>query len=326
MKILITGATGFIGKNLALTLRDKHDLRCLVYEQNREGAYFLDRIGAEVEFGDITDKESLTGITQNVDVVYHLAAQRRGWNSDPDSSYRVNVLGTKNILEESLATSIKQFIHCSTSSVIGPVKDQALDETYAGRDESKTYYKTKLAADRLVSSVSDRLNTTILMPSLIYGPYDEHHLQIFAAVRDDRIHFVGRANNLFQPTYIDDCVRAFTLTMNEQAAIGEKFIVCANRTYTSKEIVYAIARAMDKDISPLSIPYPVAQLSCLLLEGAGRLLDHKPPLNQRVIDWFTENHFFDNSKIKERLNFEPQVSLAEGMSKTVDWYRNHNWL
>jgi len=326
MKILITGAGGFIGKNLALKLRDKHDIRCLVYDNEEQATNFFSRLGTEVIIGDVTDKGSLSGITEDIGVVFHLAAQRRGWSVSPDLSYQVNVLGTKNVVEESLAEPVDHFLHCSTSSIIGPVRDRPLDESYPDRDRSKLYYRTKLMGNKVVSSVSDRLNTTILLPSFVYGPHDDHHLRIFRAVKQNRLHFVGRADNKFQPTYIDDCLQAFTLAMQDKRAFGENFIVCADKVFTTEEIIFAIAQALNRDISPLHIPYLPAQVTSLLLEVIGSLAGFKPPLNQRVIDWFRENHFFDNSKIKETLGFKPQFDLKQGLEETANWYISHNWL
>lgn len=326
MKILVTGSGGFIGKNLVSRLGKKYEIKSFLFHKQKEEMSFLKERSSEVILGDVTDERTLKGILEDIDVVINLSAQRRGWETSLNSSYEVNVLGTKNIINESIKNDVEQFIHCSTSSVIGPVQDKPLDENYNGRDTSKIYYKTKLKGDRIVLSHEDQINTTIIMPTLIYGPHDDHHLQLFKAIRDKKIHFVGRGDNIFQPGYIDDCIKGFDLSINNEDAYGEEFIIGGNKYKTTREIIYTIANVMDKDISPLHIPRPVAQIGCYASEFAGKIFGFQPKLRQRIVDWFTENHFFDISKAEEMLNFKPQVGLKEGIEKTVNWYKENDWL
>ena len=327
MKVLVTGAGGFIGKNLVEKLLEQgHDVKSLVYSEKEEEKHFLQELGSETVIGDITDKETLEGISEDVEVVINLAAQRRGWESDENTAKEVNVHGTENILDECIENNVDHFIHCSTSSIIGPVEDEPLDESSEKRDTSRVYYRTKLQGDRKVIDRMDEINATIVLPPLVYGPHDEHHLPLFEAVKEKKIHFVGKGDNLFQPTYIDDCTNGFIMCMKNEDAYGERFIIANDTPRSTKDIIYAIADSADVDINPIHFPRSISWIGYHVLETAGNILGFKPPLTRRVYDWFTENHFFDVSKAKEVLGFQPRYSLEEGIEETVEWYEENGWL
>lgn len=326
MKILVTGAGGFIGKNFVAHLTRNYDVKCMLYKNNTDEQSFLESKGAHVEVGDITKKSSIKNITNDVDVVYNLAAQRRGWTKNMYNSYRVNVVGTKNIIKDSINNSVKHFIHCSTSSILGPIKNKPATEDYDSYDKSKVYYVTKYLADEVVKKYAKKIKYTIVMPPLVYGPHDHHHLPIFKAVKENKIHFVGKGNNLFQPTYIDDCVKGFSQVILNKKAYNEKFIIANDQPKTTKEIIYTIAQEMDKEISPKHLPKPISKGGSYFLEGLGKIFGFKPPLNERVYDWFTENHYFDTTKAKKILDYKADFDLREGIKKTIDWYENEGWL
>ena len=327
MEVLVTGAGGFIGKNLVKELCEKgYDVTSFVYKGKKEEKTFLEEQGSNTILGDITTQEEVKGITEGYDVVINLAAQRRGWTASEKDAYHVNVLGTKYLVEDAIENGVDHFIHCSTSSIIGPVEDKPLTEESDKRDESRVYYKTKLEGDRTVLERKDEINVTVVLPPLVYGPHDHHHLEIFEAVKQDKIHFVGKGDNLFQPTYIDDCTKGFLLCIKNEETYGERFIIAYDEPRTSKDIIYSIADGFDKDISPIHFPKPLCWVGYHVLEFFGNIFNFKPPLNKRVYDWFTENHFFDVSKAKEVLDFEPEYSLEEGTKLTCEWYEENGWL
>lgn len=326
MNILVTGAGGFIGRNMVERLVEEgYDVTAFVYEKNETDS-LLEELGVEIIKGDITRKESVKGLTEGFDIVLNFASQIRGWTETENTSHMVNVVGTRYLIEDCMDNGVEQFIHCSTSSIIGPVEDEPLDESSDRRDRSRVYYRTKLEGEREVMSRKDDIPVTVLLPPLVYGPHDTHHLKIFEAVRDKKIHFVGKGDNLFQPTYIDDFLEGAILTIKNEDAYGERFIIGNDRPRTTHDIIYSIADGFGIDINPLHVPRSAAWIGYHVLEFAGNVFGFKPPLTERVYDWFTENHHFDVSKAKDVLGFEPEVSLEEGMRKTVEWYQENGWL
>ena len=123
MKILITGATGFIGKNLVPELVSKsHKVRCLVRKTSRkEDINYLKKLKVELFNGDLINKKSLKGICRGIDIVYHLTGVLGSFNASEKLMFDINVRGTENILNESKEGKVKKFIFCSSAGVLGPI-------------------------------------------------------------------------------------------------------------------------------------------------------------------------------------------------------------
>ncbi len=323
MDILITGAGGFVGKNLVKRFADKHDVRCMLFKP--EDTSFFKNMGVDISKGDVVDRSSLDGITDNIDIVFNLAAQKKGWVEDEKLSWDVNVLGTKNILQESIESGVGQFVQCSTSSIIGPVNDVPLNEDSKRYDTSRVYYRTKLEGERVVLSKMDEIDVTIISPTLCYGPHDFYHLPIFNAVKSKKIHFVGNGDNIHQPTYAIDMVRGFELVIGNKDAFGEKFLIGAEPK-TTAEFINTIAEELGVDIDPLHFPVSIAKAGAYILGNVGGVFGVEPRLNQKVVDFFTENHFYDISKARDVLGYETNVDLREGIRKTIEWYDDNGFL
>jgi nucleoside-diphosphate-sugar epimerase len=322
--ILVTGATGFIGSHLVENIVKKHNLRCLV--RTNSDTTFLKKLGVEINFGDLTKKETLHGVTKDIDVVFHIAAQMRKWNLPANVYWNINVTGTKNILEESLKENVNQFIHCSTVSIIGPFKGKPLNENYTSYNTSNIYNKTKAEAEKFVLSYRSLMPITIIYPDLIFGPRNFNYLPLFRAIKHKKIQFIGNGDNFHQPTFVSDVVQGFMLVFKNKKAIGEKFIIVSEKPITTKEMIYTISDEFDVKISPLHIPLNLAKMGRFVLEGLGQMLNFEPPLTQAIIDFFTINHAYEISKAKKILGYKPKITFKEGVKKTIEWYTENKLL
>ena len=322
--ILVTGASGFIGSHLVENIVKKHNVRCLV--RVNSDTTFLKKLGVEINIGDLTKKQTLHGITKDIDVVFHLAAQMRKWNL-PENIYRdINVTGTKNILEASLKESIDQFIHCSTASIIGPFKGKPLNETYTSYNTRNVYNKTKAEAEKIVLSHKNSIPITVIYPDLVFGPRNFNYLPLFRAIKHKKIQLIGNGDNFHQPTFVSDIIQGFMLVFKNKKAIGEKFIIASEKPITSREMIYTIADEFDVKISPLHIPLNLAKMSRFVIEGLGQMLNYEPPLTQAIIDFFTVNHAYDISKAKKILGYKPRINFKDGVKRTIEWYTENNLL
>ncbi len=243
MKVLVTGATGDIGSALCIRLLDSgYRLRALV--RNSSDASFLKQKGAELWQGDITDKDSLTGVADNVQAVFHLAAVL--WVPNPKVEIpKVNYYGTVNIAQECLDKGIKRFIFTSFPLVLGPHKN-TLNELFPQFAPSPpnfyhALYKKKAEEYLLELEREEKLPVSILRLGTVYGPQMLLIRKIVPLIKKGVFAIAGNGDNLVQMVHIDDVLQGMILALEKEKAMGNIYNICDDKTVTMKEFIYAIA-------------------------------------------------------------------------------------
>lgn len=326
MNILVTGGTGFIGRNLINSLTEgPHKIKLL--SRNKEAAELWAQPNVEVLFGDVTEPESLQGLFLGVEVVYHLAG-KLGEAGVAEEVYRkLHYQGTKNVLEAALSAGfVKRFIHCSSAGVQGPILTPPADESlpYA---PSNIYEETKAEAEKLVLEYHKQhgLPVIILRPEFVYGPGDLHVLGLFQAIKRGMFVIFGQGRSLLHPTYIDDTVQALMRCLEVSNQWGEVFIIGGERPLTVEELAYTIADALGVK-RPYHVPMWLGYTGAVVLEILGKCLGIDPPLNRTRLKFFTENRAFDITKARKQLGYSPQFGFAQGVKQTLDWYKEQGHL
>jgi NADH dehydrogenase len=231
--LLITGATGFFGKNLLRILCEKKiKTRCLA----RDGRKINNYEGLEVIEGDILDKEVLYKATQNIDTVIHLAAVIK--SSNPKEITAINVEGTKNLVEACIKNRIKKIIYMSS-----------LDATL---NRTNTYGRTKLMGEEIIKNSG--IDYIILRPSLIYGrgSKDISLLSKFIA-KHFIIPVIGSGNGKLQPVYVDD-VCEIILKFISSDRKNKTYFIAGEQKVTLNDLIDNIARLFSKKVIKLHIP------------------------------------------------------------------------
>ncbi len=324
MKVLVTGATGFVGGHLVKRLiNDGHSVRALV-RRGRDIKGFDSRV--EIVYGDITDSHSLDDATRNADIVYHSAALVRE-AAVPDSLfYEINVRGTENLLEASFRHGIKRFIHISTCGVHGDVRNPPATEDSPFNPED-IYQKTKIESERLVMDFRKKgLPVVIIRPAGIYGPGDTRLLKLFKLIKGRKFIMVGDGKTLFHLVYIDDLIDALILAGQVPDAEGEAFLIAGERYLSLNELTKIIADFFGVLQRKLHLPVLPIRLLAIAMEFTFKPLRIEPPLFRRRVDFFRKNRAFDISKAKRILGYRPGVDIEEGVRLTVDWYRREGLL
>lgn len=324
MRVLVTGATGFTGGHLARELcRRGHDVVALVRDERKAAP--LKDLGMELRAGDLTDRDAVARAVAGCNVVYHIAAMYREAKHGDEMYRRVNVDGTRHIVEEARRAKVGRVVHCSTVGVHGDVAVPASESApFAPGD---IYQQTKLEAELLVSALMrDGFPGVIFRPVGIHGPGDLRFLKLFRTVARGQFRMIGSGDVLYHMTYIDDLVNGIILCGEHPAALGQTYILSGPRYTTLNELVEAIAVAVERPVPRGRIPLFPVKVAARMCEMLCKPLGMEPPLHMRRLDFFIKDRGFTSAKAHRELGYVPRVALADGLAHTAHWYRKQGLL
>jgi dihydroflavonol-4-reductase len=323
MKVLVTGATGFTGGHLARALlRDGVDVAALVRPSGLARASELQAGGAEIRAGDLQDAASLSRAAEGCEVVYHIAATYREAGQSDSAYRRINVEGTRHLLDAARAAGVRRVVHCSTGGVHGHVEHPPADEN-APLAPGDVYQRSKLEAEQVAAEYGrqGRIEVVVARPIGIYGPGDLRFLKMFRGIARGRFPMLGSGAVFYHLTYIDDLVRGFRLCADVPQAAGRTYLLTGPGYTTLKELVALIAEELQ--VAPPRLHFPVwpVWLAGALCEAVCVPLRIDPPLFRRRVDFYRKSRAFTCRRATEELGYNPAVDLRTGIKRTADWYR-----
>jgi nucleoside-diphosphate-sugar epimerase len=313
MKYFVTGATGFVGGVLAKKLREQgHEVHASVRDPNKTTE--LQAIGVKLFKGDVTDKESMREAMRSVDGVYHVAGWYKIGVKDKSDAEKVNIQGTRNVLELMQELRISKGVYTSTCAVNSDTHGKVVDESYhfSGKHISE-YDRTKAAAHELAKEfIAKGLPLVIVMPGLIYGPGDTSSLRasIIQHLNSQLPMMPAEAGNC--PAHVEDVVQGHILAM-EKGRIGESYIIAGDRYLLFD--AFKLASQFSGKRPPKMAPAQMIKFMSVLAKPFDSFL---PPAytseGLRVIAGVT--YMGDNSKARRELGYDPRP-FREGWEETV---------
>ncbi|MGH9321441.1 MAG: NAD-dependent epimerase/dehydratase family protein [Vicinamibacteria bacterium] len=320
-RVLVTGATGFIGRYLVekLVERGADDVRVLV--RNLHKGAFLKDLPVEVVYGDLTSEESLKIALEGIDVVYHLGASMTGSWADYEAA---TVRATELLSEESLAREVKSFVLASTIAVYGVPAiargDRVTEDTPLATKELTFYIQSKIAAERSVKDAAERgLPATILRLGVVFGPGRPRLSRM--GYHAGRFHaLVGLNNNRLPGVYVDDAVEALVLAGEKPSKGLRTYNVVADTELKKLTYLRSLAKHRNSRNYYFFVPYPLVSAA----GGIARSIGVKNGIVTKVSGLLNPFHLkscsrelrFDNSRIRSELGWSPGESLEEQLRKT----------
>ncbi|HEU4602199.1 MAG TPA: NAD-dependent epimerase/dehydratase family protein [Steroidobacteraceae bacterium] len=329
MKLLITGATGFIGSQLALEARAAgHDVVLTGLVTNtaeRERCERLHRAGFEVQDGSLRVPAFARRIVSDCDAVIHLASAQRTAAMPGEYFFDTNVEATRLLLESSLRTGVKRFVLGSTVEVYDSGSASALseDSPVAPRGMERA---SKLAAEELVHLYRDRLQTTIVRIAECYGPEDFQLLKLLQLIERGVVPEIAGCRNLHQPIHVKDVARGLLRALEHDGAIGERFVLAGPAPITTRAMIEASANAMDARVHYARMPLVALVAAAALAEAAAKRFAFEPKVDRRCVDFYRESLWFSTEKAKNLLHFEATIGFQAGVRDLVSWYRQRGYL
>lgn len=309
-RVLVTGASGFVGKRLCEYLEDKgFDVTRAVRHADgtAKGTCSVGSVGPDTNWN-----EALTG----VDVIVHLAARVHVMEddaADPLAEYRrVNVDGTKKLAMVAVKAGVRRFIYVSTIKVNG---EATFGKAYSASDTPHPvddYARSKLEAEDCLWRIAAEtgLEVVIVRPPLVYGPgVRANFLRLFKWVCRGRPFPFLRVANSRSLVALDNLVDLLTVCVTHPQAAGKVLLVSDDEDVSTTELIRRISIHMEKHARMIAVPVSI-------LRGVARLFG-----KQAVIERLTGSLQVDISDTKEALNWNPPVTLDEALRETVTWYQ-----
>ena len=279
--ILITGATGFIGRYLVRRLSAAGDparVRCLV--RSGSDVAELEHLGVELIRGDVTDWEALRAATQGCQQVVHLANLYSFWEPDPSIYRRVNVEGTRLTAQAAIEAGVELFLHVSTVAIFGRPTEVPFNEASApGPRRFSEYARTKYEGDLIVEQMAREaaLPLAVLYPGSVLGAGDPKSSgRYIADVVRRRMPATLFADRVITWVHVNDVAKALERLLDVEDAVGRRYIVGSARM-TFHQLNHLIFEASGVRPPRLEVPDWISVLSARLLTAVSDLTGHAPP-------------------------------------------------
>lgn len=321
-KVLVTGATGFIGKFLISHLISHGFSVRILTRKYQEGSLFKD---VEQHIGDLTCPRSLQGMAEGIETVFHLGGYAHAWNENQESAeqhWMVNAKGTENVLSECTRANIKAFILFSTIKAVADAP-HCINETW-DHLPSSPYGKAKRFAEEqvLLMGKEHPIHVCILRLALVYGPgLKGNLLQMLKAI--DKKYFLPLPcvhNHRSLVSVYDICTAALLCAYSPKAN-GKLYYVCEQNTYSTYQIYESMHRALGRPLPSWHVPMWFFKL----LAASGNLLEllfkRRFPFNTQAFDKLFGSSQYSASRIQTELGFTTQYDLDALLPSVIENYR-----
>lgn len=324
MKILVTGGTGFIGKNLVGRLVEAgHEVRALARPTSNRSGF---PPGVEVALGDVTDLDSLRAAARGCQGAFHLAALVKTWSPDRRLFDRVNVQGLTNMLEAAREAGLSRVIYTSTFMALGPTDGRVADESqlHAEGAYCNDYERSKALADRLArKAAGEGFPIVLLYPGVVYGPGEMTDGNIVVKMIRDHLRgrlpgIVGPGDRRWSYAYVAD-VLAGHLAALEKGRLGERYLL-GGENATNNELFKLVEELTGKPAPRIHIPYSLAALMGRVALGLAWLTRIPPLLTHEVVEVFRHEWAYSSAKAERELGYRP-TPLRQGISCTLEWMK-----
>ena len=321
MRILVTGGTGFIGTHLVhRLLQTDHQVTCLVRKTSNTS--ILERLGIGFVFGDVTDPDSLSGAMNGHDCVMNLANVYSFWEADRDIYRRVNIDGTKNVMEAALRAGVAKVVHVSTCGIYGKPDDVPYtEESEPGQVQFSEYFRTKYIADEVVWEMYRNQNLPLVMvyPVGVMGPGDpkatgQYILRLLKRAMPARV----LENAMFTFVHVQDVAEIIYRAAIKEDNLGERYIA-GKFQHTFGDINRMVSEISGVKLPLLGLPDFTVMPTAWLLTGIADVIK-RPPVWGMAIDQMRtmkEGVRADGSKAERELGVA-YIPIRQAVQDAID--------
>ncbi len=323
-KVLITGATGFIGHHVVkANLAKGNKVRALVLPGDK-GEDGLRQQGVEVINGDIRDYEAVRRAVGDVDIIFHTAAVVTDW-APRKLFWEVTVGGAENICRAAVDAKVSRLVDISTCDVFGTDESIVMDESMPLQYWGEPYADSKIDAEKVMRRYHKEqgLPLTMVYPLWVFGEGDQTFVPLLADAIIKKELIFWRKGAIVWPTYIDNLVDLLMLISEDERAIGNGYLVHDGESTTLEEFCAGIAEAMGVPPIKTYIPYWLAMTAAWVMEFIWKLLRirMRPLLTTYTVTNLGSRFRFSIDKARRELGWKPRITYREGFRQTMEWLK-----
>lgn len=318
--IVISGITSSIGISLAQFLAKK-GIRIVGFARNIDKVrHVLSHPLIELKSADLNDQRLMHSICKDAEIVIHLAALSAPWGAYEDF-YKVNVKGTESLIQAASHSRLKRFIHISTPSIYFDFRDRLKisEEEPLPLRSVNAYSETKKIAEKVVDNAG--IPTITLRPRAIFGPHDQTLFpRVLKACQSKGIPCFRQGSPIIDITYVDNLSYAIWLAMESpDSCLGQKYNITNGEPRALIDILDPLLNKLNLNVSQRYIPYALAYMLASLSELQSKMTRKEPIFTRYGLGVLSFSQTLSIEKAKQELNYQPIISLNEGIDRYVKW-------
>ena len=325
MRAFVTGGTGFVGSHLVealLASSTYKEVRCLVRKNEK---WLSGKTYTRIN-GNLFDLKTIADALENVDVIFHVAGLVRAQSSKEFK--KANVEATEHLIRMAQKKNITNIIVLSSLAAVGPSDETPLTENDLCKPISR-YGKSKMEMENSIKRiVKENDSIKIIRPPAVYGPRETDIFTMFKTMKMGIFPMVGNGNHpKISMVYVLDLVEGILKSAFETNPGIHTFFMGGNSDrYSWNEIRIVSNSAFKKNTIPIKLKPIWVKKIATLVEGIASLFGKYPVLNKEKANEMSHEWVCSSVKAKEILHYSPSTSLEKGITETIEWYKNHNWL
>lgn len=331
MKVLVTGATGFIGRHLTQTLCSRgYTVRVLARPSSKTD--FLKSLKVEIISGNITDFNAVKKAVVGCQHVYHLAgktsrvARIKNTEESHSSLYAVNMGGTKNVALAASAAKVERLVYGSSAGVYGVIKHLPADEN-SPTNPNTLYRQSKLLGEKILLSSHQQTGLPVVIARLssVFGAEGLNYLGFCGAISTGQFRLIGRGHNYLHLTHVSDTVDGLIKCATAPNIEGNCYLIAGQEPIQLSYFVGAIAKELGVKLAAKNSPELPFKLFFALSQIMRNISGIELPRSHQY-EMFVTSRILNIAKAQKELNYQPSRSFEQGIQETIQWYREQGML